>query len=584
MAGGIIYLDIDDEITSAAARVRAAEGRHVAVVLPYGSRVATSRINFRLLARDALTHEKQLSVVAGDPAARALAASAGLPVFATVAEYEAASGSGRAVGRPLEASATVVTPPAAADPPVAAPIPIAVVGADGETAPMAVGRASSDRAAPDGAAPDRAAPGRAAPARAASDEGARSSRQRRRGIGRASILLGAAVLALAVVVGGVAAYLVLPSATAVVTPREESIGPVALRISASTAIDAPDVAAGLVPARVVEVPVEAADTFPATGKRIEEASATGSVRFVNLDPTSKNTIDRGAIVSTAGGTRFRVERKVTVPAAELVFDPEAGKFTIQPATETVDVTAVDAGPEGNVEANTITTVPRGEEPLFLKVSNPDATRGGARTEFPRVKQEDVDAALTTLGATLTQRFTERLADPALVADETAVFPETGLLGTAVPSVDPDTLVGQEVATFELGATATGTVTTVDAAPVRAIAEARLAAEVDAGHQLIDGSSSITESPAVVEGGTITYPVVATARQVAILDPAELETQILGRSLAEARDILAGYGTVEIGVWPEWVTTIPTFDARVEVQVRAPVTIETPGASPSEAAP
>ena len=62
----ILYLDVDDEITSAAARIRDSEARRVAIVLPYGSRVATSRINFRLLARDALTHEKRLSIVAAD--------------------------------------------------------------------------------------------------------------------------------------------------------------------------------------------------------------------------------------------------------------------------------------------------------------------------------------------------------------------------------------------------------------------------------------------------------------------------------------------------------------------------------------
>ena len=55
MASTIVYLDVDDEITSAAARVRSSGGGRVAVVLPYGSRVATSRINFRLLARDAQT-------------------------------------------------------------------------------------------------------------------------------------------------------------------------------------------------------------------------------------------------------------------------------------------------------------------------------------------------------------------------------------------------------------------------------------------------------------------------------------------------------------------------------------------------
>ena len=90
MAGRIIYLEVDDEITSAAARIRDADADRLALVLPYGSRVATSRINFRLLSRDALTHDKRVSIVAGDAATRALAASAGLPVFATVAEYEIA--------------------------------------------------------------------------------------------------------------------------------------------------------------------------------------------------------------------------------------------------------------------------------------------------------------------------------------------------------------------------------------------------------------------------------------------------------------------------------------------------------------
>src|SRR4029453_5653480 len=86
----ILYLDIDDEITTAAHRVREADSSWMAIVLPYGSRVATSRINFRLLSRDATLNGKRLSVIANDAATRALAASAGLPIFGTVAEYESA--------------------------------------------------------------------------------------------------------------------------------------------------------------------------------------------------------------------------------------------------------------------------------------------------------------------------------------------------------------------------------------------------------------------------------------------------------------------------------------------------------------
>ncbi|HTG42785.1 MAG TPA: hypothetical protein VK697_14340, partial [Methylomirabilota bacterium] len=90
MAAGTVYLDVDDEITSAASRIRSSESTKVALVVPYGSRISTSRMNFRLLSREAVVNNRRLSIIAGDPATRALAASAGLPVFATVSEYESA--------------------------------------------------------------------------------------------------------------------------------------------------------------------------------------------------------------------------------------------------------------------------------------------------------------------------------------------------------------------------------------------------------------------------------------------------------------------------------------------------------------
>ena len=70
----LVYLDVDDEITSAAARIRAAGAERVALVLPYGSRLATSRINFRLLAREATERGKHIEIVCADSSARALAA------------------------------------------------------------------------------------------------------------------------------------------------------------------------------------------------------------------------------------------------------------------------------------------------------------------------------------------------------------------------------------------------------------------------------------------------------------------------------------------------------------------------------
>ena len=112
---------------------------------------------------------------------------------------------------------------------------------------------------------------------------------------------------------------------------------------ADPAATQPDPAAGVVPAEVISIPVAVDDEFPATGKRVELTRATGTVRFENLDPTSTNRIDEGSIVRTASGVRFRTDAQLIVPRAELV------GLTIFPARASVKVTAVDGGPEGNVE-------------------------------------------------------------------------------------------------------------------------------------------------------------------------------------------------------------------------------------------
>ncbi|MEO5884615.1 MAG: baseplate J/gp47 family protein, partial [Candidatus Limnocylindrales bacterium] len=467
MATGVIYLDVDDEITSAAARIRGVDGGRVAVVLPYGSRVATSRINFRLLARDAMTHEKRLSIVSGDAGTRALAASAGLPVFGSIGEYETSlEDMGADDVRPgaigLAASATVVTPPEATDsradalptrpqtpPPPTAAAPT-VQPDDVDTGTVTVGASAPARPERDRPIP-RPMP---TPERPAAPRAEHVARPAGLQLARTPILIGLAVLAFAAVVGGVAAFLLLPSATVAITPRLETIGPVPFQVIASTTVTEPDSEAGIVPAQTVDIEVQAGDTFPATGKRVEEAQATGEVRFLNLDPTASNTIVKGAVVSTGSGVRFTTNRSVRVAAAKLV------GLQIVPSSARVKVTAVDAGPEANVEPNTITTVPRGEEPLFLKVNNPDSTSGGKRTEFQRIKQADVDAAVAALSKQVDTAFADRLAEPNVTGDGATVFPDTAVRGKPIFSEDLEALVGKEVESFDLGVTLSGTVTAV----------------------------------------------------------------------------------------------------------------------------
>ena len=571
MAGRIIYLEVDDEITTAAARIRDAESTRLALVLPNGSRVATSRINFRLLARDAMTHDKRLSIVSGDAATRALAASAGLPVFSSAAEYESSL-----VGEddgPRAESAVPVVPVAAA----VAVVPVAAAAATSDGTLGLIGpEPSVDTIRTPTQRPPAPIPRDPSPTDTRAAAGAPvlpvslpATRATERGGRRAPWLIGGAILGLAVLIGGVGAYLLLPSASIVVTPRPERVGPIETTVVADPAATTVDAGAGVIPATLVTIPVAVNDTFAATGKRVSLTKATGKVRFENLDPTSTNRIASGSIVRTASGVRFRTAVTVTVPKAELV------GLTIFPARASVNITAVDGGPDGNVEPRTIVIVPSGESSLFLKVTNLEATTGGTSEEFLRVTQADVDGALAALNLSLQEAFRQSMADPSIASGGATVFPESGVLAAPTPTVPPESLVGQEVATFSLGLSSTGTVTTAETAPITAIAEAQLRAAVKPNHRLVAGSMKIRVGDGLVVGQTVRFPVIATAEQVAILDPVALKTKVLGKSLNEARAILAPYGEVELTVSPDWSGSVPSFDSRVDLRIEQAVEIETP---------
>ena len=86
----VVYLDPEDEITGAVARLRAMPAGDVVLVVPAGSRVSTSRINFRLLAQESHKRDVRLAVVSDEPGVRSLATAAGVPAHATVDAAEAA--------------------------------------------------------------------------------------------------------------------------------------------------------------------------------------------------------------------------------------------------------------------------------------------------------------------------------------------------------------------------------------------------------------------------------------------------------------------------------------------------------------
>ena len=593
----IVYLDVDDEITSAAARIRTAEEVDVALVLPAGSRIATSRINFRLLAREASERSRRLAIVAPEASTRALAASAGLPVFASVMEYgeargrtdAAPEGGPDAVGPVIVAGAAPAGAAGVAPAPASSPAPgssatpasaaaaasvaaVAGVGPGGAPRPVAapVPGPTSAVAGPldapadslsttvrDGIRP-RAAIGASTGLSAGNPM---SARRRRRWPLVLALLLGVALLA---GTGAAAGYVLLPTATVTVRLAGVPVGPISFVGTADPDALAVDEATATIPADRIALPLAASGTFPATGTRVEEKAATGAVQWQNCDPSRSYTIPSSTVVRTASGVRFATTDGILVPVAILSGTPPNLRVKCQ--VRNVDVVAVNPGPAGNVAAGAIRFVPGTYDPGLVLVTNPAATSGGVHEEFPKVVAKDVAAAVAALTKQLDVQLVAAAAAPPDLAPGATPYPETARRGEPVPSEPLADIAGREAETFDLALTAAGTVVAADPAPLEEIGAARVAAMVPEGMQVREGSIRVQVGPGVVEDETIRYPVAARAEAVRDISAEEVRALVAGKTPAEARDLLAEYGTVAVVMWPGWAAAITGVDARLVVTV------------------
>jgi hypothetical protein len=220
----------------------------------------------------------------------------------------------------------------------------------------------------------------------------------------------------------------------------------------------------------------------------------------------------------------------------------------------------------------------------IYVTNPAAMTGGKRQEFPKIVQKDIDAAIAGLTKDLRAQFDAWTASPDELPEGATAFPATGKLGSAVPSVDPTTLVDVEVKTFQLAATATGTVVAVDPKLVEQVAAQRISANVPAKHTLQDGSVTSSHDGGQADGELVDFRVTASASAIPVLDPAALREEIKGKPVDEAKTILGRYGTVTIDTWPGFVSSIPTLDARLDLTVAGVEGAASPSPAPSGSAP
>jgi hypothetical protein len=546
----IYYLDVDDEITSAAARIRDSSETRIALVIQGGSRVATSRINFKVLAREARHRNRRLAIVAADATVRSLAQSAGLPVFGSVSEYQKAESARPAGTQPGGADAVSDTLDE-----LAATVYAARTGPTVPARGLAAGSLG-------GATRSVAEPPRAGFSW--------------HGIGLRGIVA-IALVAVLIVVGGTA-FTVLPSASIVLTLRGEPVGPLNLTVTVDPSLTTNDDATATIAGESKSFDLQSSGSFQATGQRIVETAATGTVTFMSANTDHSVNIPAGTQIETAGKIAFATTATVNVPKATL-----SGVSTLTLGRADAPVVAVKKGVSGNVAAGAIVNVPPALAVALVtpnQVTNKAPTTGGTHTVVPFIQQSDIDAAEASLTSQLDSSLQAQAADPASANGGLEIFPKTAQMGDATYSPDPGTLLNQETGNFELAASATGTATAADLASVRSLSQRRIMGLVKPGYTVVAGSVEVALGSPANQGSVISVPVTANAMQAPKVDEAKLRDAIKGMSVTQARSYLSKYGVAEVSLSPFWSSTVTGLDFRIDMRVISPTPGPTAASTPT----
>jgi hypothetical protein len=554
----ILYLEPDDEIPSVVRRVRESELPRLVLVAPGRSKATSSAIGLRLLARHAKEVGRELSLVA-DPAARALAAEAGIPAFASLDQAQTDPG------------AAAMPAPSAGQPPLAAIHVVRGEAASPPAMPVVSGLLVDAQAAPAGAVPgpsrsrieDTQAVPVVPPASAAAPSARALPVGRRQAVARIS-RSGITAIVVAVLAAATVIAAVLPSASVRIVPSVSSVGPVNYVVT--------------LPGQSDSGQLQSSQTGSATGTYSTGITrSTGTATFLNYSSDSVQ-VPKGTSIA-AGDQVFTTNKTVTVPATGFFF---AGR-------RSVDVTAAAPGTGGNVAAHAINRVvdkslddqlSSGFPQIGPRVDNEHATAGGTSKTGPQVTQADVDALVRRVKQDLAAQLASLITD---YPDRTYAAPQQAE-GAQVP-VPAGTVGTKDKATFQLSGSLAYDRRYVTADQVTQAATTRLSSDtttLPSGTMLVTSSVVATATNAQQLGDLVSATISAQGAVTRRLDYDALKSRIAGLSAEDAARALADVGSAHVDFWPGWVNAVPRLPFRIDISVETPTGSPSPlpGESPS----
>lgn len=538
MKKDVIYIDIEDDITSVIEKLKASSEKIVALVPPKGSSVLQSVVNLRLLHRAADKVGKRPVIVSSNQALAALAGGIGLYVAKT-----------------LQSKPSVPS------------------GVDFDSTETAVEEVSDDVGNLDVHEADTAdagdedeveLSGDELAALAAENEPTEKSAKKPAGknkkkkvpnfnsFRKKALIIGGILLLVVIVL-----LLIFGRTKSAIVIRAETT-PVDIDVTATINASASetDVSSGIIKAQKQEAKKTLSAEFRATGEKDVGQRARGSVRINTSAETillTGLTVPAGTRITSSNSQAYTTNE----PAVFERGDPDGLSGIV------VGITAVDRGAQYNGARGSASTNANG----VTSVSFVNSPSGGTNKKVKVISQADVDRARAGLDQQDEAEIKKELREG--FDDDMHIFEDS--YRASIGEVRSEPAVGQESNEGRLTAEATYTMLAVSKDDLGAVLNSAITDEMpdkdkqrvyengleDATFERVDGNSSRSR-----------YKIAALGQYGPEFDIESLKSEVSGKKIGEVRSYiqdLPGVKSVDIGLSPFWARSLPGSD-RITVKL------------------
>ncbi|GAC1371940.1 MAG: hypothetical protein NVSMB39_6100 [Candidatus Saccharimonadales bacterium] len=552
MNDNALYLEVDEDITSAIDKLGKAPAGDVQIVVPKRSTMLQSIINLKLLKKAADQSGKKLVLVTGDRIASELAARVGLAVAPSIGAAPVMSAP--SIPEALKNNEEIIDGEYDEDMPAgnaeAAPAAAAKIN---PLKKLVVNRMPVSDGPPP--SPERAAEASASAGAKRAVKVPNFNRLQRRLLwaGLAVFLIGGYMLAM---------YL-FTSAKITLYAAGIKVG-IDTSFSADTS-GSTDLAKSVLAAQTVTVAKDLSGPFVPSGKKDVGTKAGGTMTVYNEYDTSPHALVAGTRFQAPDGKIFRTKADGSVPGATLgsvfPFTPTAGK------SDPIPVEADQSG-DGYNEAPARYTIPGYSGTMAAKIYGQGIQMSGGTTKTVSiVTQSDVD----TEQAALLDKDKDNAARDLAGRLPTGYTAVDGSQTTSV-AASPSPAVDAEGSTGTLALKVTYTVLTVKKSEYEALINSQEQKQVGTANQIYDNGMSGAQITASGKdsAGRPTFHFTTDAYSGAKIDKTALAKKLAGNRFGDASNTatgLPGVRRADISIWPGWVSKLPSRPDKISITIQ-----------------